>query len=128
MMNCIRLPLEGAPNVRDLGGIYTRDNQITKFHTFIRGSKLTYLTLKDNEFLKKYNVTDIIDLRGRTQIQHEFVSDDNIDKEYFHFYYVPIANELMENYTIQNINKPEFNLGEAYYLALENESKRYLKF
>jgi len=63
-MNCIRLPLEGAVNTRDLGGYVTNDNMITKFKTFIRSSRLTDLTEKDNNFLKKYGVTDVIDLRG----------------------------------------------------------------
>ena len=122
-MNCIRLPLEGAPNVRDLGGICTKDNKITKFHTFIRGSRLTDLTSKDNEFLKKYQITDIIDLRGNTKIQNDFVSNDNINQQYFHLHQVPLANVGIEEYVHQNVEKTDFNFGDGYFLLLDNKEK-----
>ena len=82
-MDYVRLPLEGTKNTRDLGGYPTKDNKVTKFHTFIRSDRLTNITDKDNEFLKNYGITDIIDLRGNTTIQSTFVSDDNINREYF---------------------------------------------
>ena len=50
-MDYVRLPLEGTKNTRDLGGYPTKDNKVTKFHTFIRSDRLTNITDKDNEFL-----------------------------------------------------------------------------
>ena len=50
-MDFVRLPLEGGANVRDIGGYPTSDNKVTKFHVFVRSSRLTNLTTKDNEFL-----------------------------------------------------------------------------
>jgi len=122
-MNCIRLPLDGAVNARDLGGYVTNDNMITKFKTFIRSSRLTDLTEKDNAFLKKYGITDIIDLRGVTKIQATFVSDDNIDKEYFKFYYLPLSNIEMETYSKIHENDDNFDFGEAYKYVLNNKGK-----
>ena len=122
-MNCIRLPLEGAVNARDLGGYVTKDNMITKFKTFVRCSRLTDLTYRDNEFLKKYGITDIIDLRGVTKIQPTFVSDDNIDKGYFKFYYLPISTKEMEDYSKEHENDLDFDFGEAYKFILDNKEK-----
>lgn len=122
-ISCIRLPLEGAINARDLGGYYTKDNKITKFNTFVRSNGLTKITDKDNEFLKKYGITDIIDLRGNTKIQDTFVSDDNINKDYFNFHYIPLSNLEMEQYIIKNYDSSDFNFGYGYSCLLENRGK-----
>ncbi len=122
-MNCVRLPLEGVKNARDLGGYCTKDGKITKFKTFVRSSRLTDLTDEDNDFLKKYGITDIIDLRGVTKIQATFVSDDNIDSDYFKFYYLPLSNIEMETYSKEHEMEPDFDFGEAYKYMLDNKKK-----
>lgn len=122
-MNCIRLPLKYVKNARDLGGYCTKDNKITKFKTFVRSSRLTDLTKEDNEFLKKYGITDIIDLRGVTKIQATFVSDDNIDGDYFKFYYLPLSNKESEDYSKAHELEPNFDFGEAYKFMLNNKEK-----
>lgn len=122
-MNYIRLPLEGAKNVRDLGGYATKNGEITKFHVFIRGNRLKNITDEDNEFLKSYNITDVIDLRGKTTIQDTFVSDDNIKSGYFKFHYLPLCNKELEDFLDENLWKKDFNFGEGYYLLLNNKEK-----
>ena len=122
-MNCIRLPLKYVKNARDLGGYCTNDNKFTKFKTFVRSSRLTDLTKEDNEFLKKYGITDIIDLRGVTKIQATFVSDDNIDGDYFKFYYLPLSNKESEDYSKAHELEPNFDFGEAYKFMLNNKEK-----
>lgn len=122
-MNYIRLPLEGAKNVRDLGGYATKNGRITKFHVFIRSNRLKNITDADNEFLKNYNITDIIDLRGKTAIQDTFVSDDNIKPGYFNFHYLPLCNKELEDFLDENLWKEDFDFGEGYYLLLNNKEK-----
>lgn len=122
-MDFIRLPLQGASNVRDLGGICTRDNKITKFHTFIRGNKLSNLTEKDNELLKKYGITDIIDLRGKYSIQNNFISDDNINKKYFTLHHIPLSNKEIDDFINENLNSVNFDYGDGYILLLKNKEK-----
>ena len=104
-MDYVRLPLEGTKNTRDLGGYPTKDNKVTKFHVFIRSDRLTDITDKDNKFLKNYGITDIIDLRGNTAIQSTFVSDDNINKKYFKFHYIPLSTLEYEQYANAEKNK-----------------------
>ena len=122
-MDFIRLPLEGACNTRDLGGYCTKDNMVTKFHVFVRSSRLTDLTDNDNDLLKKYGITDIIDLRGVTKIQSTFISDDNINKDYFNFYYLPLSTVEMEQYAKEHELEDDFNFGEGYKFLLDNKVK-----
>lgn len=122
-MSYIRLPLEGAPNVRELGGYPTLDGKVTKHKVFIRGSRLTDLTSKDNNFLKDYGVTDIIDLRGKPELQTTFISDDNLTEGYFNFHYVPLANIEGNAEMDKNENIPNADLGYCYFLMCKNKEK-----
>jgi len=118
-----RLPLKGTVNTRELGGYPTNDGRVTKYHVFLRSDGLTNLTQKDNMFLKEYGITDIIDLRGSTAIQDSFISDDNIDKEYFKFHYIPLSNKKIEEYVKENQYSDDFNFGIGYSYLLDNKDK-----
>lgn len=118
-----RLPLKGTVNTRELGGYPTIDGKVTKYHIFLRSDNLTNLTQEDNVFLKGYGITDIIDLRGATAIQSTFVSDDNIDKDFFNFHYIPLSNKKMEEYVKENYSSDDFNFGIGYTYLLENKEK-----
>lgn len=122
-MNYVRLPLEGAKNVRDLGGYPTKDGKITRFKIFVRSNRLKLLTQKDQQFLKDYGITDIIDLRGKLAIQNIFVSDDNVDKNYFNHYHIPLNNKNVEDHIEETVYKDDFDFGESYYLFLESVEK-----
>ena len=122
-MNYVRLPLDGAENTRDLGGYPTLDNKVTKFHVYVRSSRLTNITDKDNNFLKDYGITDIIDLRGVTKIQSTFISDDNINNEYFKFHYIPLSTLEMEQYANNEHDSENFNFGIGYTYLLDNKTK-----
>ena len=60
----VRLPLEGAVNVRDIGGYPTSDGRMTAYHRFLRSDALDSLTPADEDFLYDYGVRTVIDLRG----------------------------------------------------------------
>lgn len=122
-MNYTRLPLEGVENARELGGYPINNGRPTNFHVFVRSSRLTNLTQKDNEFLKEYGVTDIIDLRGNTTIQYDFTSDDNYNPDYFNFHYIPLSNSKVEEYLKENELSEDFNFGIGYGYVAENKSK-----
>lgn len=67
--NWIRLPLQGACNVRDLGGLPTADGRQTQWHRFLRSDNLHELTDDDMEKLKAYGVKMVIDLRSRAEAE-----------------------------------------------------------
>ena len=66
--NWIRLPLLGAVNVRELGGIPCPGGQ-TAWHRFLRSDELSSLTESDIRLLLDYGVTAVIDLRSPGEIK-----------------------------------------------------------
>ena len=63
----VRLPLEGAHNVRELGGYPTASGRSTRYHRFLRSDALAFLTEADREFLYGYGVRAVLDLRGSAE-------------------------------------------------------------
>ena len=64
-----RLPLEGAQNVRDLGGYPVQGGGVTRFGTFIRSESTFRFAPGDLDFLKTYGVTVSIDFRGDNEVE-----------------------------------------------------------
>ena len=63
----IRLPLDCAYNVRELGGYPTSDGGCTRFHRFLRSDGLGRLTQRDQDFLRSYGVRAVLDLRDESE-------------------------------------------------------------
>ena len=66
-LNWQRLPLEGVVNARELGGFPTQSGGQTRYHRFLRSDALVDATPADIEFLRKYGVRTVIDLRGEKE-------------------------------------------------------------
>lgn len=63
-----RLPLEGAINVRDIGGYPTADGRITRWGTVLRADSLHRLTGDDRALLLDgYGIRSIVDLRRSSE-------------------------------------------------------------
>ncbi|MGL5438048.1 MAG: tyrosine-protein phosphatase [Lachnospiraceae bacterium] len=67
--NWIRLPLKGACNVRELGGLPAMKGGQTQWHQFLRADNLHELTEDDVEMLLEYGVSMVIDLRSRAEME-----------------------------------------------------------
>ena len=63
----VRLPLDSAYNVRELGGYPTADGGCTRFHRFLRSDGLSRLTKRDQRFLRAYGVSAVLDLRDEAE-------------------------------------------------------------
>lgn len=63
----VRLPLDGAVNVRELGGYPTLNGSYTEYHRFLRADGLSRLTMRDRKFLYDYGVRVVIDLRDASE-------------------------------------------------------------
>lgn len=113
----IRLPLDGVENIRDIGGYVGDNKKVGNFGKFLRASSLSNLTKRDNEYLKEYGVTDIIDFRS---YETSLLKPDAIEKEYFNYHNVPLLTEKFnENLALE---KENFKMGEGYKLLLENKT------
>ena len=58
------IALEGAVNVRDLGGYRTEDGRTVRWRRLFRGSRLSHLTETDLATLKSLDIRMVCDLRG----------------------------------------------------------------
>ena len=63
------LELDGAHNVRDLGGYETVDGRRTRWKTFLRSDGMHRLTPGDREKLLRYGVLTVMDLRRSVEVQ-----------------------------------------------------------
>lgn len=61
------LPIEGAYNVRDLGGYKTAQGKTVKWGMVYRSGDLNHLTPTDLDELKKRNLKTIVDFRGKEE-------------------------------------------------------------
>ena len=113
----IRLPLDGVENIRDIGGYVGDNKKVGNFGKFLRANSLSNLTKRDNEYLKEYGVTDIIDFRS---YETSLLKPDAIEKGYFNYHNVPLLTEKFnENLALE---KENFKMGEGYKLLLENKT------
>ncbi|NEA46351.1 tyrosine-protein phosphatase [Streptomyces sp. SID10815] len=67
-----RIALAGALNVRDLGGLATTGNGVTRFGRLIRSGSLQELTPEDVQHLTRtLDVRQVIDLRSTAEVRRE---------------------------------------------------------
>lgn len=82
-----RLPMEGAYNFRDLGGIKAADGKSVKWGKFFRSDDLMNLTDADLEYLAELSILSIIDFRTEEEVK---VSPDRLHA-LLNTYWLPIS-------------------------------------
>lgn len=117
-MNIIRLPLEGAMNVRDLGG-YVGNNRVFKWKKVLRSDCMSRLTMSDKDFLlKRYNLKKAIDLRTAQEVQkasNVFAIDEDVK-----YVNIPLSDDVDPNKPFDLSNIPENFLKDLYIDIIEN--------
>ena len=79
------LALEGARNMRDLGGYSTTDGHRTRWRKFLRSATLNGLTETAQKELVDYGVGTVVDLRGPWEVErYPNVFAQSKDVEYHH--------------------------------------------
>ncbi len=119
MQNIIRLPLDNAYNVRELGGYYTKDKQITQWHRFLRSDDISQLTDQDIEFLLNYGVNSVIDLRSQSECQAH--PDSLMNIEGIDYYHLPFMSGDIDDVTKIMDNLEQFDLGDFYVELLKEK-------
>lgn len=110
------LPLQGAYNVRDLGGYPAANKKTTKHKVFLRGDSLNGLTKEDRGYLDEYGVRLVIDVRGKREA---FLHPDHIDKKRVKTLHVPLFDHIQSE--LMRGKMPD-DMG-AMYVGLLEESK-----
>lgn len=118
MQNVIRLPLENAYNVRELGGYYTKTKELTMWHRFLRGDDISKLSSKDIEYLINYGVSCVIDLRSQEECDQ--APDAIKDIEQIQYLHVPFMKGNVGDAT-KLVNLENFDLGYFYVEILKDK-------
>lgn len=124
MENYRRLPLSGLCNARDLGGFFTLDGKLTKYHRFIRSEVPSSVTTEDIDFLIDYGITLSIDLRG--EIEHEKLPNLIQQSGKFRSLKFSIFNTQVAKGAGIKQNEPFKNWG-TMYVAMCNDSKPWVR-
>lgn len=126
----VRLPLEGTFNTRDLGGHPTATGEVTAFRAFIRSDDVANISKKDLNFLQKYGVTSVLDLRSeeeRQRVPNPFQTLASF--QYVHQSILPLgknSNRSLELFVSSLYEKNREPLAEMYVLMLK-ESKEVIR-
>ena len=119
------LPVDGAYNMRDLGGYPEAGHKHVKWKTFIRSGDLNKLTESDLAYLASLSIRTDIDFRS---IQEKKVAADRIPATVTQ--YIPLSIEAgdmtdMAHFNLNNIPKI---LEQAYVYIIQNAQDTYREF
>lgn len=119
MNNIIRLPLEQAFNVRELGGYAGNNRQSTKWQRFLRGDDLSKLSEQDLAYLKAYGVVVDIDLRSSSECStHPDCLSGVAGIQYIN---IPFMTREIDDVTKLDIATKNFNLSDFYLTLLKEQ-------
>jgi protein-tyrosine phosphatase len=113
----MRIPLDNALNLKDMGGVLIDLNKITKTHQFLRSDLFLKITDEEVNFLVNYGLKVVIDLREdhHTQVK----SPDVLNRKEFTYYSISLVEY---NPSIQSA-KEGANLIDSYYFIVKEHQK-----
>ena len=118
--NWVRLPLEMAHNVRELGGYPVQGGGQTAYHRFLRADDLSTLTDNDIAFLRAYGVSMVIDLRSDDEAQK---APDRLDgAEGIAYVRIPFLGRDLSDTVQASEADIALGLGTLYAGMLENKA------
>jgi protein-tyrosine phosphatase len=113
------LPLEGAYNIRDLGGYETVDGRTTNWGKYLRSDTLANLPQASADALVAYGIRNIIDLRRSTELQ--FKPSPFIGSEAVTYYHQNMSGDvpLERSRELAGIEEQAERRGEIYCQILD---------
>lgn len=119
------LPLQGAYNVRDLGGYKTADNKTVKWNKIFRSGDLNQLTDDDLNYLAKIPIITFIDFRDSAEISR---APDRLPKSLKNQIFLPIETGSMVAYQEITAEKIPSLLLKGNEILVKNNQEVYKKF
>ena len=119
------LPLDGAYNVRDLGGYATRDGRETRWHTIFRAAGMSDMTSDAQQTLLDEGVRTVIDFRGKQELEESpNVFHDSPDVSYRH--YNIIGEEIFAEWAVSPVTGiPVDRLSTMYRTILDRRGEEF---
>ena len=122
------LPVEGAYNVRDLGGYTAANNKTVKWGKVIRSGDLNFLTENDLVYMSAIPLKTFIDFRDAEEVAH---AQDKRPSSLTNYYHLPIGiGTITDLYDFTNITAetaPTF-LIDVYKKIIIDNQEAYLQF
>lgn len=84
-----KINLDGADNIRDLGGLTNHEGQTLRMQQFLRSNVLANLSSRDVETLLKYGLRQVIDLRTKTETEER----PNVRIDGVRYHHIPLIDE-----------------------------------
>jgi protein-tyrosine phosphatase len=113
--------LEGAFNVRDLGGLQTSSGDTVRMGRLYRADSLSTLTDHDLELLAGKSLATVIDLRTSYELQKHGAT--RLVDSGAHHVHIPILEGDMSD---QGIHERPESLGDLYAQMVERDSARFV--
>ena len=119
-----RLNFKGLRNTRDVGQVYTTDGKKVKSNILFRSGRIDKLSNKKiKEFLQKYNIKTVIDLR--TQI--EVIESKHFQyPEYVDYYHIPVLNKQFFGITHENNSMARVMLNQKHKITERGSGEEYM--
>ncbi|MBS5451691.1 MAG: tyrosine-protein phosphatase [Coriobacteriia bacterium] len=108
------LELQGAHNIRELGGYPTTDGGCTLTHRVLRGDELTRTTQADRARLVEYGLHRVIDLRS--SLENEREPNPFVNTPYVEYVNIPMLDRMNSANFMDELPS---SLGELYIGLLE---------
>ena len=121
------LPIEGAYNVRDLGGYPTKGGKQVKWRKLLRSGALNELTLQDLNYLKDIPVITDIDFRS---FQEKEAAPDKRMESLKEYVWLPVDAGDMNDIKVTDVTLIPKMMEEAYRTIIrkfQNEYKRFFE-
>lgn len=113
-LHWVRLPLTAVENCRELGGYATVNGEQTAWHTFLRSSDLTHMTVEDITFLEQYGVKHVIDLRSEEELLQ--MPNPFATTPFVNYYHIPLIEGKVSNLALAQTT---FTMGHMYTQMLK---------
>lgn len=120
------LPMEGAYNVRDLGGYKTKDGKSVKWGCLFRSGDLNLLSSADLAYLSGIGIKTIIDFRNETE---KAAAPDKLPDSHSKTYELPIeAGNVIDMSKITTIEDAEQALVDGNKFFVNECQQQYKDF
>lgn len=119
------IDVEGACNVRDIGGYIGLDGKVVKMGRFIRAGGLNGLTKAGIKAVRNLGTDCIIDLRSTREVQT--MPDTLAQDQEIRYFHIPMLDYIQSSFASGDLTMFPASMSEMYIGLLEHDQDDFLK-